>query len=634
MQGGFMKLASSIIVLGAITVLIFGKASGQEIVNAPNVIMKYEGSNSANPQDQSSAQQQRVPSAEEQAIINEMKAMKATDDPVHRERFIELQKRLESINGREVTKPAEPYDGGLVPISEDDPQFSTITNVLVRSTGSSYVKGLATVTEQRGTTAGRIWLAIAFGQLANVRDSLFIYRSDNNGATWTAYALAFLGGTDKINFDDIDMEVVENTTGEKYLYVVYGIRADGGTGRWFAGGLVLQTPTFGGSLYAFSWPGDNPAKRYYRPRITSDNALYPSIPYLYIICSFDSLEGGSTRRNFQVYTRCLSPYTTAPTFTYMADKFWWHTATPTQRDLHSDIAYFQNGSDSVITVYSNVPDTNSLFFAKADIFGGPGGNVAAGGFIGGSNPNDPKQFARISSNSNTNGSVICVFRQFTGGNWNVKYFRTTNFGNFNTIADQSILLGTQADINFQPDIVGERNSSVHYLAFNSYSTSQDSVHYVKVTSAGGTTHVQRMNSVQFISGTQGAKPGIRHVSNDSCFVAYSASGPTNAWIAYGCTPPIVSVPGQERPFAYDLSQNYPNPFNPVTEIRYQLSEAVPVSIKVFDLLGQEVATLVNEVKPAGSYIVTWDANNAASGVYFYRLTAGGFTSVRKMVVLK
>lgn len=627
-----MNFAKNMAVFLVFAFFIFANAKAQDITNAPNVVTKYLGSNSANPQDRSGMEQQWIRTAEEEAIINEMKTLKATDNSINRSRFLELQRRLEAIHGREVTKPGEPYDGGVVHISEDDPQFTTITNVRVRSTGSSMVKGLATVTEQRGTTAGRIWLVVAYGQSANVRDSLIVYRSDNHGATWTPYALAYLGGTDKINYDDVDMELIEETTGEKYLYIIYGLRADGGSGRWFAGGLVLRTPTFGGNLFAFSWPGDHPAKRYYRPRITSDNAFYPSNAYLYIVCSFDSAVGTS-RHNYQVYARCVDPYTTTPTFTYMTGKFFWHTTTPTQRDLHSDIAYFRNGSDSVILVYSNVPDTNRLYFSKANIFGGPGTDFAAGGGIGGSEPNDPKQFARLSSNSSTNGSVICVFRQYTNSNWNVKYFRTTNFGNFNVIAGQSIRWGTDANVNFQPDIVGERNSSVHYFAFNSGGT-VDSVHYVKVSSAGATTHIQRMNGITSVSGIQGSKPGIRHVNNDSCFVAFSESGPFDAWIAYGCTPPIVSVPSQERPFSFGLSQNYPNPFNPVTEITYMIAEAAPVKIKVFDLLGQEVATLVNEVKPAGSYTVTWDASSVSSGVYFYRLTAGGFTAVRKMIVLK
>ncbi len=95
-------------------------------------------------------------------------------------------------------------------------------------------------------------------------------------------------------------------------------------------------------------------------------------------------------------------------------------------------------------------------------------------------------------------------------------------------------------------------------------------------------------------------------------------------------------PGADLPTEFALSQNYPNPFNPSTRIDY----AVPagsrpmVSLQVFDLLGRQVATLVNEVKEPGRYSVVWSAAGVASGVYYYRLNAGEFQSIRKMVVLK
>ncbi|MBI5472969.1 MAG: T9SS type A sorting domain-containing protein [Ignavibacteriae bacterium] len=88
------------------------------------------------------------------------------------------------------------------------------------------------------------------------------------------------------------------------------------------------------------------------------------------------------------------------------------------------------------------------------------------------------------------------------------------------------------------------------------------------------------------------------------------------------------------PQTFALHQNYPNPFNPTTEIRYQTSEVRYVSLKVYDLLGREVATLVNEVKPPGTYTVQWDASNQASGVYFYQLRAGGFAETRKLILEK
>jgi hypothetical protein len=88
------------------------------------------------------------------------------------------------------------------------------------------------------------------------------------------------------------------------------------------------------------------------------------------------------------------------------------------------------------------------------------------------------------------------------------------------------------------------------------------------------------------------------------------------------------------PDGFNLEQNYPNPFNPVTIINYQLAANNFVTLKVYSALGEEVATLVNEEKPAGNYQLTWNAADKPSGVYFYRLRAGSFVRTRKMILLK
>lgn len=113
-----------------------------------------------------------------------------------------------------------------------------------------------------------------------------------------------------------------------------------------------------------------------------------------------------------------------------------------------------------------------------------------------------------------------------------------------------------------------------------------------------------------------------------------------------------SIPGQ-----YSLSQNYPNPFsagsrsafggNPTTSISFRLptgppadatqavkTGGVPVTLKVYDLLGREVATLVSEVKNPGIYTVRWNAINVPSGVYFYTLRAGSFVDTKRLVLMK
>ena len=85
---------------------------------------------------------------------------------------------------------------------------------------------------------------------------------------------------------------------------------------------------------------------------------------------------------------------------------------------------------------------------------------------------------------------------------------------------------------------------------------------------------------------------------------------------------------------FSLAQNYPNPFNPSTRVEYSIPTGSLVTIKVFDILGREVATLVNEQKAAGSYTATFDASNLANGTYIYKIQAGNFTDTKKMTLLK
>ena len=103
---------------------------------------------------------------------------------------------------------------------------------------------------------------------------------------------------------------------------------------------------------------------------------------------------------------------------------------------------------------------------------------------------------------------------------------------------------------------------------------------------------------------------------------------------------------KELPKEYALEQNYPNPFNPTTNFGFRIPArpaggvdcsafgGVFVSLKVYDVLGREVVTLVNEVKQPGEYNVMWNAANVPSGVYFYKITAGKFSSIRKLSIIK
>ncbi|MCZ6819787.1 MAG: T9SS type A sorting domain-containing protein [Calditrichaeota bacterium] len=148
------------------------------------------------------------------------------------------------------------------------------------------------------------------------------------------------------------------------------------------------------------------------------------------------------------------------------------------------------------------------------------------------------------------------------------------------------------------------------------------------------------------------------INSDRISIWALALDPTNPAILYSgggngvyrldmITAVAVSEGNAAAPQTFSLSQNYPNPFNPETVIEYQLQGSSSVRLRIYNVMGQEVRTLVNEKKPAGAYRVRWDGRDdggkvVPAGVYFYRLEVGGaarggrsnFVQTRKMILLK
>ena len=128
---------------------------------------------------------------------------------------------------------------------------------------------------------------------------------------------------------------------------------------------------------------------------------------------------------------------------------------------------------------------------------------------------------------------------------------------------------------------------------------------------------------------------MKHVKHKGTIVGYAVGAGDGAVMRY--TELVTSVPeekGNLLPVKMVLEQNYPNPFNPTTTIKYQLPIQSQVTLKVYNLLGQEIATLVDGVEEPGYKSVQWDATGVASGVYLYRLNAGSFVAVKKSIVVK
>ena len=140
-----------------------------------------------------------------------------------------------------------------------------------------------------------------------------------------------------------------------------------------------------------------------------------------------------------------------------------------------------------------------------------------------------------------------------------------------------------------------------------------------------------------ISWTGTGLPGtdVVALAHDGTF-AYAGTGGQGVW-RRPMSQMIVTGLAESGPSGgalFRLGQNYPNPFNPSTTIAYQVPAAGHVTLRVYDMLGREVGTLVDERQVGGSHTVLFDGARLASGVYMYRLTSGAFTETRRMVILK
>ncbi|MBI2427424.1 MAG: phosphodiester glycosidase family protein [Ignavibacteriales bacterium] len=167
------------------------------------------------------------------------------------------------------------------------------------------------------------------------------------------------------------------------------------------------------------------------------------------------------------------------------------------------------------------------------------------------------------------------------------------------------------------------------ISINRYEVerSPDGVLFEKVGTVGAVGNAdttQRYAYFDNIGSLQSAKYRIRQITNDGAQE----------------TTPIINFSltgiGDDHfsPWTFELKQNYPNPFNPVTTIQFQIPYTSQTALKVYDILGREIATIINQELNAGTHRIEWDSSLVSSGVYFYRLTAGNYVSTKKMVVAK
>ncbi|NOS85787.1 MAG: T9SS type A sorting domain-containing protein [Ignavibacteria bacterium] len=452
------------------------------------------------------------------------------------------------------------------------------------------------------------------GYITRDRDSLVVYKSTDQGLTWVRINRINPGGTNK--WHSFDMFITDSAnvfrigiaasrtpTSSSWIGELYWMSMrDDGSG--FRAQVVLATP---------------PNFGFVNPSITSDGWDYSAgSTYWYI--AYQRVDAAG------LGSQCLAAMTTNWGYAFQHD-----TVRNTFNDFHLDIEYNAVGTDSIYVVFTNditASDPNlRIMRISLGNFGSATGwtqfNVAT------ALPDFDGELA-VNRNDGTMGLV------YTVGNSNLDVVARYTDGStyWGTVVNVSATAGNES----RARIDNVERQGAFRIIFVSAGT-KDTVIYTSgftIPALSGRTIVNASTTSNASTSTSPDIAGFR--TGPGAFGAgaiFSLVGPTDIYYdGSNITPTGINQNGNEIPASFNLSQNYPNPFNPTTNINFAIPVNGFVKLVVFDMLGREVATIINNEMTAGSYVADFNAASLASGIYFYKLTSGDFTSTKKMILVK
>ncbi len=468
---------------------------------------------------------QRKISSEEQMLNEKLLEAKHTGNADKMERIQkQIDKYAGSVTGQGIITGKAELLSGSVP-SE---QVITATKI----SGSQGVRALAAVREQIGST-DRMWVVYSVSQFTST-DTIFTIYSDDDGNNWNYFSKANITNTSFIQ-DQIDIELVQTTT-EKYLYIVAGIRINP-TGKFLIGMIVNRIGSNPGiSLTYLQWPGENNSNtnvKKYRPRLTSDCATYQfNGAWIYIACCQDSLVSTGWRTCVKV-ARINNPYAIIPLLTMKGTPYYFNDEMQ-YPDSYVDLAYYRrNNLHQIAVLQSNVPLNSNLYLTGSEINSFTS-TAEYLGYMNGGQARE-KKFGRISSNGNYPNLMITALETYSPDDLDVQYFKTTNSGQnwTNGYIDYSGLKSWRADIIERKNVPGE-----FYAAYpDDVNSSFYKVNYCKSVSGNWGAVSYQMNHLY--SSIYITSPCYTSAATDNCFAIWSEVNGTNIWGSAGCSGSIV-----------------------------------------------------------------------------------------------
>lgn len=441
-----------------------------------------------------------------------------------------------------------------------------------------------------------------------------LFRSTNKGISWSNIGTVTYGSNyaQSVNIAYADSGSINRVT----LLISYGSQAP---------------PTRNGSIWYVSWRTDGAAAQvslvqsppsgqgFRDPTIITDGQYY-SAASTYFYGAYVAVNSSGVTQAVYV-TRSVSFGTSWTTY---------NTITSGYDDQYPFIDFKQilSGAESLYVVTSRVFSTSSagIRIYKQSI-GSMGSSWATVYLTSGGNYKKPSFSIRHSNTNTTNNQMLITCTN----NDNGVYHFSVNAGVSWTM-DATLASGNENPVAFTNCVLDSQSAGNNY-AKAVFISNGDSVIYRGGYLGSLGTRVKVNNNTN--SGVVvPAVSSYRSGSTTCGAVVYAGYGPTNVYYDGECLITGINPVYNETPSIYSLQQNYPNPFNPVTNIKFSIPKAGLVNLIVYDITGKVISTLVNEQKSAGTYNVDFNAADFASGVYFYKLTSGDFSDVKKMVLVK
>jgi len=466
----------------------------------------------------------------------------------------------------------------------------------------------------RGDTLGNLYS----GMISGSRDTLYVYKSTNGGLNWNTLTFYYVTGgskfhsfdafiTDSLGFFRIGAAVSVTPSATSYAGTLYYIsfNTDGSNARV----SVMRTPIDG--------------KGFVGPAIVSDGFFWaPSVTYWYT--AYQQVDTSTGVTNV-----ALINMSTNWGYSWITD-----TARSTYNDYELDVDYNHWAASGVDTIYvlmtNNLTATNENLRLRYVPLSGIGTATTWKQYNPASTSDN--EFMGTLAINRQDTSIGVMFTKTVGGIDNI-YYTYASTGSVPWVEGVALTTGTN-NAKFSSMQCQEKQGA-YRVSYISTGSAYDTVKYTSTfTFASGFATFTTVNVNNSASTLKAPDVIGRQASSASYNGGVLFAGATRALWYDGSNLTPTGIHNTELPVNYILAQNYPNPFNPSTTINFEIPKAEFVTLKVYDVLGKEVTTIINGIMQAGKHQTVFDASKLSSGIYFYKLTTNNFSDVKKMMLIK